>query len=242
MFANNQQRGGLGAFFGGKPSGANNPFGAPTIGSGIGSGNGPGAQLAGQFGNLTNQLTQFNSDNENLHTQVATLQQRLQNANSYNDQLKQQLGDPDRTTSADSKSVASGFDSVPATNRCGSGSNPTTTPCCRVESIPRSAGFVQCRKQWSANSIFWSHHSRQQRLDAKATGCSATGIQVLDGRGRDSYSRTNRSIVRFWHLSDQPKRRADDGQLSQRDSTEFSSPGDRGRGSLGRKCNRTAQY
>jgi flagellar motor protein MotB len=39
------------------------------------------------------QLNQFNTDNDNLHTQVAALQQRLQNANNYNDSLRQQLAD-----------------------------------------------------------------------------------------------------------------------------------------------------
>ncbi len=50
-------------------------------------------ELSQQVSMLNTRLTQFNSDNENLHTQVAALQQRLQNANSYNDQLKQQLAD-----------------------------------------------------------------------------------------------------------------------------------------------------
>ena len=50
-------------------------------------------QLAGQIETLNNQVRQYDSDNQNLNAQVAALQQRLQIANSYNDQLKQQLGD-----------------------------------------------------------------------------------------------------------------------------------------------------
>ena len=50
-------------------------------------------QQSNQNGSLNSQIRQFDSDNQNLHTQVAALQQRLQNANSYNDQLKQQLSD-----------------------------------------------------------------------------------------------------------------------------------------------------
>ncbi len=51
------------------------------------------SQMAGQVGNLNSRLSQFDSDNQNLHAQVAALQQRLQNANNYNDQLKTQLSD-----------------------------------------------------------------------------------------------------------------------------------------------------
>lgn len=50
-------------------------------------------QLSQQVQSLNSRLSQFNSDNDNLHTQVAALQQRLQNANNYNDQLRQQLAD-----------------------------------------------------------------------------------------------------------------------------------------------------
>lgn len=50
-------------------------------------------QLTRQFDSMNRQLSQFNSDNENLHTQIAALQQRLQNANNYNDQLRQQLAE-----------------------------------------------------------------------------------------------------------------------------------------------------
>ena len=46
-----------------------------------------------KFSDLNSRLSQFNSDNDNLHAQIAALQQRLQNANNYGDQLKQQLGD-----------------------------------------------------------------------------------------------------------------------------------------------------
>ena len=51
------------------------------------------AELSNQVQDLNSRLSQFNSDNDNLHAQVAALQQRLQNANNYNDQLKQQLSD-----------------------------------------------------------------------------------------------------------------------------------------------------
>lgn len=50
-------------------------------------------QLAAQYESLNSRLGQFNSDNENLHTQIAALQQRLQNTNNYNDSLRQQLAD-----------------------------------------------------------------------------------------------------------------------------------------------------
>lgn len=50
-------------------------------------------QLASQLESLNSRLSQFNSDNDNLHAQVAALQQRLQTSNSYNDTLRQQLAD-----------------------------------------------------------------------------------------------------------------------------------------------------
>lgn len=53
----------------------------------------PGAQQDPQLAALNYKLQQFDADNQNLHAQVAAMQQRLQIANSYNDQLKQQLSD-----------------------------------------------------------------------------------------------------------------------------------------------------
>lgn len=50
-------------------------------------------QLASQVQSLNQRLGQFNSDNDNLNAQIAALQQRLGTANSYNDSLRQQLAD-----------------------------------------------------------------------------------------------------------------------------------------------------
>ncbi len=107
------------------PMTGQSPFGS-AIGSGgrlggnrlaeqLGSGQFP--QLAEQIDDLSSRLARFNSDNDNLHTQVAALQQRLQNANDYNEQLKQQLSDTIvqlQQTMAEKQQLAQKTQSIPA--------------------------------------------------------------------------------------------------------------------------------
>lgn len=51
------------------------------------------SQLSKQMSEMSQQLARFDTDNQGLHSQVASLQQRLDTANNYNVQLKQQLRD-----------------------------------------------------------------------------------------------------------------------------------------------------
>ena len=51
------------------------------------------SQLAGEIDTLNNQVGSFDSDNQQLHTEIAGLQQKLQVAADYNNQIKQQLSD-----------------------------------------------------------------------------------------------------------------------------------------------------
>lgn len=51
------------------------------------------ANLSRQMNDMSQQLSRFDADNQGLHGQVATLQQKLDAANNYNYQLKQQLRD-----------------------------------------------------------------------------------------------------------------------------------------------------
>ncbi len=50
-------------------------------------------QLSKQLTDMSQQLGRFDTDNQGLHGQVASLQQKLEGANNYNYQLKQQLRD-----------------------------------------------------------------------------------------------------------------------------------------------------
>lgn len=51
------------------------------------------SQLSRQMAEMSQQLGRFDTDNQGLHGQVASLQQKLDSANNYNVQLKQQLRD-----------------------------------------------------------------------------------------------------------------------------------------------------
>ena len=51
------------------------------------------SELANQVNSLNQRLGTFDADNQQLQTEVAALQQKLQVANDYNNQLKQQLAD-----------------------------------------------------------------------------------------------------------------------------------------------------
>ena len=51
------------------------------------------AQLAQELDSLNQQVGSFDSDNQQLHIEVAGLKQKLQVANDYNNQLKQQITD-----------------------------------------------------------------------------------------------------------------------------------------------------
>lgn len=75
--------------FGGKPN--SNP--AYSVAGNPAAMTNAGSQQDAQLAALNYKIQQFDSDNQNLHAQVAAMQQRLQIANSYNDQLKQQLSD-----------------------------------------------------------------------------------------------------------------------------------------------------
>lgn len=51
------------------------------------------SQLAGEIDVLNQQVGSFDSDNQQLHTEIAGLKQKLQVAADYNNQIKQQLAD-----------------------------------------------------------------------------------------------------------------------------------------------------
>jgi flagellar motor protein MotB len=86
--------------------------------------NGANNQLAG----LNSQLRQLDSDNQNLHAQVAALQQRLQNANSYNDQLKQQLRDQMAQLQQAQRQLQQASSQYQQLARNASGSNSASSP------------------------------------------------------------------------------------------------------------------
>ncbi len=50
-------------------------------------------QLSKQLSDMSQQMGRFDTDNQGLHGQIAALQQKLDGANNYNYQLKQQLRD-----------------------------------------------------------------------------------------------------------------------------------------------------
>ncbi len=50
-------------------------------------------QFAGQYQNLQQRLTAYDTDNQLLNTELASMKQRLELANQYSQQLKQQLAD-----------------------------------------------------------------------------------------------------------------------------------------------------
>ena len=75
--------------------GANPAFqGSSPIATGVGTNNSTELnQLANQYQNLNQRLSAYDTDNQLLNTELAALKQKLELANQYGLQLKQQLAD-----------------------------------------------------------------------------------------------------------------------------------------------------
>ena len=68
-------------------------WGQNNFGNGLSAPNEQFANLSEQVRNLNSRLGRFDSDNQQLITELAAMKQKLQVANDYNYQLKQQLAD-----------------------------------------------------------------------------------------------------------------------------------------------------
>lgn len=94
------------------------------------------AQLSKQLQEVNAQLARFDTDNQGLHTQVAALQQKLDAANTYNYQLKQQLRDSTvqlqqaqaARTAAEQRLAAAPVPNPAATNAVAQGSPNPASP------------------------------------------------------------------------------------------------------------------
>jgi flagellar motor protein MotB len=77
------------------------------------------AQLSKQMTEMSQQLSRFDTDNQGLHGQVASLQQKLDAANNFNHQLKQQLRDATVQLQQQANSQATGLAAQSAGNASG---------------------------------------------------------------------------------------------------------------------------
>ena len=130
------------------------------------------AQLTKQLADVNAQLTRFDTDNQGLYTQVAALQQKLDTANTYNYQLKQQLRDA--TVQLQQVQVARDA----AEQRLAAAANSTATPSATGGNLAQAQPSPSNPYQLAGSTTLRANNSLLGKLEA----VQAAGVKAwMDG-------------------------------------------------------------